>query len=353
MPAAGSISLTLAELQAHLGGTIRGNPDTRINGVASLQRADARQLGFLLSPKFLAQAQASGAGALIVSEALDAELPQPCLAVVNPHASFARAVALLQPEPVMAPGIHAGAVVADGAVIGPDVRIGPGAVIGTGAMIGARCTIGALSVIGENVALGEDCVLHARVVVQHGCQIGNRVILHPGAVIGADGFGLAWEKDKDGIKDGGRWLKVPQAGRTILEDDVEVGANTCIDRGALDDTVIETGVKLDNQIQIAHNCRIGRHTAVAACVGIAGSTTIGAYCQIGGAAMIIGHLNICDRVTVSAGTFVAKDIREPGIYTSVQPLMKHEDWKHNAVHLRHLDALARRVKSLEEKLKET
>lgn len=350
MPGPGSISLTLAELQAHLGGAIRGNPDTRISGVASLQHADSHQLGFLLNPKFLAQAQASGAGALIVPEALDAELPQPCLAVTNPHASFARAVALLQPEPVMAPGIHASAAVADSAVIGPDVRIGPGAVIGAGAMIGARCTIGALSVIGENVALGEDCILHARVIVQHGCQIGNRVILHPGAVIGADGFGLAWEKDGD--KDGGRWLKVPQAGRTILEDDVEVGANTCIDRGALDDTVIETGVKLDNQIQIAHNCRIGRHTAIAACVGIAGSTTIGAYCQIGGAAMIIGHLDICDRATVSAGTFVAKDIREPGVYTSVQPLMKHEDWKRNAAHLRRLDTLVKRVKSLEEKLKE-
>jgi UDP-3-O-[3-hydroxymyristoyl] glucosamine N-acyltransferase len=356
MPVLGSNSLTLTELQTQLGGTIRGNPDTRLSGVASLQRADSHHLGFLLSPKFLAQAKASGAGALIVPEALNAELTQPCLAVANPHASFARAVALLQPEPILARGIHASAVVDADAIIGPEVRIGPGAVIGSGVHIGARCHIGALSVIGENTKLGEDCVLHTRVVVQHGCNLGNRVILHPGVVIGADGFGLAWEREIniETEKDtgGGRWLKVPQAGGVILEDDVEVGANTCIDRGALDDTVIETGVKLDNQIQIAHNCRIGRHTAVAACVGIAGSTNIGAYCQIGGAAMIIGHLNICDRVTVSAGTFVAKDIREPGVYTSVQPLMKHEDWKHNAAHLRHLDALARRVKSLEEKLKE-
>ncbi len=340
--------LTLAELQAHLGGTIRGNAQTLIDGVASLQHAGPHQLGFLLGSKFLAQAQASQAGALIVPDSLDAELPQACLAVANPHAVFARAVALLQPEPALAAGIHASAVVAADAVLGPEVRIGPGAVVGAGARIGARCQIGALGVVGPNAVLGEDCVLHARAVVQHGCILGNRVILHPGAVIGADGFGLAWDREFDG----GRWLKVPQAGRVILEDDVEVGANTCIDRGALDDTLIETGVKLDNQIQIAHNCRIGRHTAIAACVGIAGSTTIGAYCQIGGAAMIIGHLNICDRVTVSAGTFVAKDIREPGVYTSVQPLMKHEDWKHNAAHLRHLDALARRVKSLEEKLKE-
>ncbi len=341
-------ALTLAELQAHLGGTIRGDANTRINGVASLLHAEPHQLSFLLSSKYLVQARASAAGALIVPDALDAELLQPCLAVANPHASFARAVALLQPEPLLEPGIHASAVIAEDAVIGAEVCIGPGAVIGSGANIGARCQIGALSVIGPGVKLGEDCFLHARAVVQHGCILGNRVILHPGAVIGADGFGLAWDKSIEG----GRWLKVPQAGRVILEDDVEVGANTCIDRGALDDTVIETGVKLDNQIQIAHNCRIGRHTAIAACAGVAGSSTIGAYCQIGGAALIQGHIDICDRVTVSAGTFVTKTIREPGVYTSVQPLMKHEDWKHNAAHLRHLDALVRRVKALEEKLKD-
>jgi UDP-3-O-[3-hydroxymyristoyl] glucosamine N-acyltransferase len=341
--------LTLAELQTHLGGTVRGDPGTQIIGVASLQHAEHNQLGFLLSPKFLAQAQASAAGALIVPDSLNAELPQPCLVVENPHAVFARAITLLQPEPELEPGIHSSAVIANSAVIGPEVRIGPGTVIGSDVYIGARCQIGPLSVIGPNAKLGENCVLHARCVVQHGCILGDRVILHPGAVIGADGFGLAWDKEPVD----GRWLKVPQAGRVILEDDVEVGANTCIDRGALDDTVIELGVKLDNQIQIAHNCRIGRHTAIAACAGIAGSTSIGAYCQIGGAAMIIGHLNICDRVIISAGTFVAKDIRQPGIYTSAQPLMKHEDWKHNAAHLRHLDALVRRVKSLEEKLKES
>jgi UDP-3-O-[3-hydroxymyristoyl] glucosamine N-acyltransferase len=349
-------ALTLAELQAQLGGIIRGDGNTRVDGVASLQQAKPHQLGFLLSPKYLAQAQASAAGALILGSNIDAELPQACLLVANPHVSFARAVALLQPAPELDAGIHASATVAADAVIGPDVRIGPGAVVAAGAHIGARSQIGALSVVGANASLGEDCVLHARVVVEHGCRLGHRVILHPGVVIGADGFGLAWEQTQTHTTEvttaAGRWLKVPQAGRAILQDDVEVGANTCIDRGALDDTVIETGAKLDNLIQIAHNCRIGRHTAIAACVGIAGSTTIGAYCQIGGAAMIIGHLNICDRVTVSAGSFVAKDIHQAGVYTSVQPLMKHEDWKRNAAHLRHLDALAQRVKALEAKLKE-
>jgi UDP-3-O-[3-hydroxymyristoyl] glucosamine N-acyltransferase len=335
---------SLAELQSCLGGTIRGDGEVRLSGVASLEHAQAQQLGFLLSPKFVSLARTSQAGALIVPETLDVDLPQPCLAMANPHAGFAQAAALLKPEPSLAAGIHPSAVVAEDAEISIDARIGPGVVIGARARIGARSQIGPRCVIGPDAQLGEDCLLHAGAIVQHACVLGNRVILHPGAVIGGDGFGLAWQGDG--------WLKVPQTGRAILEDDVEIGANTCVDRGALDDTVIETGVKLDNLIQIAHNCRIGRHTAIAACAGIAGSTRVGAYCQIGGAAMLLGHVTICDRVTVSAGTFVSKDIREPGVYTSVQPMMKHEDWKQNAAHLRRLDALVKRVRSLEEKLKE-
>jgi UDP-3-O-[3-hydroxymyristoyl] glucosamine N-acyltransferase len=339
--------LTLAVLQARLGGILRGDASIPLRGAASLDQAGADQIGFLVSAKYLAQARASRAGALIVPESLEDALPQPCLAVPNPHATFARAAALFHPEPELPPGIDPRAIVADDAEIGHEVRIAPGVVVGAGASIGARSVIHAACVIGQGARIGEDCLLHPRVTVQHGCVIGNRVILHPGCVIGADGFGLAWEKDSAG----GHWSKVPQVGRAILEDDVEVGANTSIDRGALNDTVIEQGAKLDNLIQIAHNCRVGRHTAIAACAGIAGSTRIGAFCQIGGAAMIIGHLEICDRVTVSAGTFVAKDIKEPGTYTSVQPLMRHEDWLRNAAHLRHLDKLAARVKALEKLLK--
>ena len=335
--------LTLADLQARLGGTLRGDPGISLRGAASLERAEREQLGFLVHAKYLAQAQKSQAGALIVPDSLDVDLGRPCLAVPNPHAAFALAVALLHPEPTPAPGIHPGAEIGDGALIHPGVRIAAGVIIGAGAHIGPGCVIHAGCAIGPGARLGADCLLHPRVTVQHGCVLGDRVILHPGCVIGGDGFGLAWEKDAEG----GHWTKVPQVGRVILEDDVEVGANTCIDRGALDDTVIERGAKLDNLIQIAHNCRVGRHTAIAACVGIAGSTRIGAYCQIGGAAMIIGHLDICDRVTVSAGTFVAKDIRAPGTYTSVQPLMRHEDWLKNAAHLRHLDKLSARIKALE------
>jgi len=345
-------SLTLADLQARLGGTIRGDAGVLLNAAASLEQARSGQLGFLLHRKFLEQARASGASALIVPQSLldslTDSLPQPCLAVANPHAAFARALALLHPEPEPAAGIHPAASVAADCVIDATARIGPGCVVETGARIGARSVIGPNCVIGAGAGLGEDCRLHGQVTVQHGCIIGNRVVLHPGCVIGSDGFGLAWEKGNNGE----HWLKVPQVGRAILGDDVEVGANTCIDRGALDDTVIEDGAKLDNLIQIAHNCRIGKHTAIAACVGIAGSTRIGAYCQIGGAAMISGHLKIADRVTISAGTFVAKDIREAGTYTSVQPLMRHADWLRNAAHLRHLDDLARRIKDLEKQLKQ-
>jgi UDP-3-O-[3-hydroxymyristoyl] glucosamine N-acyltransferase len=339
--------LTLADLRARLGGALRGDASVQLRGVASLNQAGFDQIGFLVNAKYIAQARASRAGALIIPESLEDALPQPCLLVPNPHAVFARAAALLHPEPALPPGIHPGAVVAGDAEVDPEARIGPGVVVGPGARIGPRSAIHAACVIGPGARIGADCLLHPRVTVQHGCVVGDRVILHPGCVIGGDGFGLAWEMDPEG----GHWSKVPQVGRAILEDDVEVGANTTIDRGALDDTVIERGAKLDNLIQIAHNCRVGRHTAIAACAGIAGSTRIGAYCQIGGAAMIIGHLEICDRVTVSAGTFVAKDIKEPGTHTSVQPLMRHEDWLKNAAHLRHLDKLAARVKALEKLLK--
>jgi UDP-3-O-[3-hydroxymyristoyl] glucosamine N-acyltransferase len=334
---------TLVELQARLGGRIHGDGNRRLSGVASLENANEEQLGFLVNAKFLAQAAASRAGALIVSDKIEQALPQDCLAVANPHAAFARAAALLHPEPSFAKGIHPGAFVAEDAVIGPDVRIDAGAVVGAGAHIGARTRVGAQCVIGPGARIGEDCLLHAHSTVQHACVLGDRVILHPGCVIGADGFGLAWENE--------HWLKVPQVGRVLLGDDVEVGANTTIDRGALDDTVIEDGVKLDNLIQIAHNCRIGRHTAIAGCAGIAGSARIGAYCQIGGAAMIVGHLEICDRVIISGGSLVAKDIREPGIYTSVQPLLPHREWLRNAVHLRHLDAMSQRIRKLESLIK--
>ncbi len=324
-------ALTLDELLARLGGTLRGNGGISLRGGASLESAGEDQLSFLVSAKHLAQARASRAGALIIPDSLTEDLPQPCLAVANPHAVFARALGMLH---------------AEDATVHPKARIGPHVVIGAGASVGAGSVLHAGCFVGAGARIGDDCLLHPRVTVQHGCVVGHRAVLHAGCVIGSDGFGLAWQADDTG----GHWLKVPQIGRVLLGDDVEVGANTCIDRGALDDTVIEDGVKLDNLIHIAHNCRVGRHTAMAACVGIAGSTRIGSYCQISGAAMISGHLSIGDRVIVSGGTLVAKNVRAPGVYTSVMPLMTHEDWLRNAAHLRHLDSLAGRLKALETRI---
>jgi UDP-3-O-[3-hydroxymyristoyl] glucosamine N-acyltransferase len=215
-------------------------------------------------------------------------------------------------------------------------------VIEPGAQVGARSTIGAGSYVGRNVRIGDDCHVHPSVVICQGSKVGARTILHPGVVIGADGFGIA--------QDQGRWLKIPQIGAVSIGDDVEIGANTTVDRGAIEDTVIEDGVKLDNQIQIGHNCRIGAHTAVAGCVGIAGSTIIGRNCRIGGAAMIAGHLQIVDGCTISAGTLVAKPITHPGAYAGTFPLMPHRDWRYVASGLRRLRTLADRVAALEKAL---
>ncbi len=335
----------LAELQAQLGGEIQGTADPILRGVASLEHATTERLSFVVGGGHLKTARASQAGALLVaSSQLAAELDRPCLVVANPHASFARAVALFHPEAAIQPGTHPAAVVDATVTLGENCEIGPGAVIEAGARIGARARIGANSVIGADTVIGDDCRLYANVTVYHGCHIGARVILHSGSVIDADGFGLAWDTD--------RWIKVPQVGRVIIEDDVEIGANTTVDRGALDDTRIETGVKIDNQVQIAHNCHIGAHTAIAGCVGIAGSTRIGKRCRIGGGAVIMGHFEIADDVTVSAGSFAAKDILNAGTYTSIQPIMPHADWLKNAAQIRHLADMRQRLSALEKRFTE-
>ncbi len=335
--------LTLAELKARLGGEIRGDPATRVQSAASLAKAGPDDLSFALGRKQLEAARASRAGALIISpelaEALDG---RPCLVSSNAHAAFARAVGLLHPEPAPEPGVHPTASVHPNAELGPGVSVAAGCVIGAGVRIGPGSRVGPLCVLGDGVRLGRDCVLHARVTICHDCEIGDRVILHPGCVIGADGFGNARED--------GRWIKIPQIGRVVIGDDVEIGANTTIDRGALDDTVIGTGVRIDNLVQIAHNCVIGEHTAIAGCAGIAGSTRIGRHCLIGGAAMILGHIEIGDHVTVSGASFIGKSLPEPGVYTSTMPQMPHAEWLRNAAQLRHLADMRERIRALEREL---
>lgn len=333
------MAFTLAQIAARLGGEVLGDSGVEIHQIATLERADATQISFLTNSKYGAKLAHTRAGAVILGEA-DAQATElPRIIAKNPYAYFARVSALLNPADNTDSGIHPAAVIGKGAQIDPSACIAATAVIGAGAVIGAHSVIGEGCFVGDNTVIGSGVRLYPRVVIYHGCVIGDNLIAHSGAVIGSDGFGFANED--------GRWIKIPQIGRVVIGRDVEIGANTTIDRGALDDTVIEDGVKLDNQIQIAHNVRIGAHTVIAGCVGIAGSTTIGKHCQIGGSAGILGHLQIADNVAISSFTLIGKSIREAGSYAAIYPFGKTEDWRKNAVHLRHLDEMAKRIKTLE------
>lgn len=335
---------TLAEIVGILGGELVGEGAVGIRQVATLATAGEGHLTFVANPRYRSQLLATRASAVVVG-IKDREITQlPRILSNNPYAYYAKVAALLNPPANAEPGVHPSAVVGEGARIAPSASIGPHAVLGDQVEIGADTVIGAGCYVGERVIIGGETRLFANVTIYHDCRLGRRVIVHSGAVIGADGFGLANEQ--------GRWLKIPQIGRVLIGDDVEIGANTTIDRGALDDTVIEEGVKLDNQIQIAHNVRIGAHTAIAGCAGVAGSTKIGKYCTVAGSAMIIGHLEIADRVNISVGTLVTKSITEPGTYTSSIPCLPHRDWLKNAAQLHHLNELAERVKQLEQKIME-
>jgi UDP-3-O-[3-hydroxymyristoyl] glucosamine N-acyltransferase len=337
-----TVSYKLTEIAERLGGRLLGRAETCVSRVGSLETAQPDQISFLTNSKYRAQLASTKAGAVILGEADADATALPRIISDNPYAYFAKVSALLNPLPEAKPGIHPTAVIGAGAKIDATASIAATAVIGAGATIGAFSVIGEGSYIGENAVVGNHARLYPRVVIYHDCLIGDNLIAHSGVVIGADGFGIAMDE--------GRWIKIPQIGRVVIGNDVEIGANTTIDRGALDDTVIEDGVKLDNQIQIAHNVRIGAHTAIAGCVGIAGSTTIGRHCRIGGSAGILGHLQIADRVEIAAFTLIGKSIREAGSYAAIFPFAKLEDWRKNTVHLRHLDDLVKRVKTLEQQL---
>jgi UDP-3-O-[3-hydroxymyristoyl] glucosamine N-acyltransferase len=257
----------------------------------------------------------------------------------QPYVVYAHVAQRLYLQRHIKAGIHPTTVIDDTAVLATSCQIDARVVVGARAQIGERVRLMAGAVIGDEVVIGDDSTVYPNVTIYHGCQIGLRAIIHAGAVIGADGFGFAPTKSG--------WQKIPQVGRVVVGDDVEIGANTCIDRGALSDTVIHDGVKLDNQIQIAHNCVIGEHTAVASCVGIAGSAVIGARCMIGGAAMIGGHLTIADGTVVSAATAVPSSLTEAGQYSGVFPPMLHREWERNASLIRHLSDLRKRIRALE------
>ncbi|GIL04578.1 MAG: UDP-3-O-acylglucosamine N-acyltransferase [Betaproteobacteria bacterium] len=351
--------LTVAQLVAaierstagRLVATISGDADRRIASVAPLETADGTQLGFLANPRYRPVALTSRAGAIVLDAASAAALfpsgrgEGTTIVCDAPYAWFALAAQQLTPAPTFEPWRAESARIAPTATVDASARIDELAVIEAGARIGPRVWIGAGCYVGADAAVGEATRLHPGARLLAGCVIGARGIVHAGAVIGADGFGFA---PLDG-----RWIKIPQTGRVLIGDDVEVGANTTIDRGTMGDTVVEDGVKMDNQIQIGHNCRIGAHTVIAGCVGIAGSATIGRGCQLGGAAMILGHLSIADGTIISSGTLVSRTIGEAGFYTGFFPLMKNREWERNAATLRHLDELRERIRRLEARLQGT
>lgn len=339
------MSLSLQQLSEALNLEFRGQPELEITGVASLRSAGAGDLCFIQRRKYLRNLAASDCSAVLLPAELAAEVDdRATLISEDPQASFVWAIEALGLDIRRGPReIHPTALIAATASIGEDVGIGAQTVIGERAVIGRGSTISAGCIVEDDARVGEQCRLYARVTLARDVVLGDRCIVHSGAVIGADGFGLV---DEDG-----RWLKVPQLGSVSIGEDVEIGANSTIDRGALDDTVIEQGCKLDNQIQVAHNVRIGAHTAIAACVGIAGSAEIGRYCKISGAAVILGHLRIADRVTITAMSLVTRDIREAGVYSSGTPLMENSLWHRSNARYKMLEALAQRIAALEKSRK--
>ncbi len=335
------MSLNLQQLAAALQLEFQGEPNLTIIGLASPGSAIAGDLCFIQHKNFLADIAASRCSAVILPRELSGEVLGKALLIAdNPQYSFVQAIEALGLGRHPATGdIHPSAQISASARIGGDVSIGALAVIEDNVEIGAGSSIGAGAVIENAARVGSRCQIHARVTLGQGVTIGNRCILHSGVVIGSDGFGLVMHQQQ--------WHKIPQLGSVKIEDDVEIGANTTIDRGALDDTIIEQGCKLDNQIQVAHNVRIGAHTAIAACVGIAGSATIGRYCKISGAAVVLGHLSVADNVTITAMSLVTKDIKQAGVYSSGTPLMENSLWHRCNARYKSLEKLAQSVARLE------
>ncbi|MFM7505731.1 MAG: UDP-3-O-(3-hydroxymyristoyl)glucosamine N-acyltransferase [Rubrivivax sp.] len=335
----------LGELAQQLGGQLRGDADALIHRLGPLETADAQTLSFLANPRYQAQLAATRAGCVIVSPALAdvAAARGAALVCDDPYHAFARLTqwwAARTRRPAV-PGVHASAVVEEGAHIDPAASVGPLCFVGRGVRIAAGAVLGPQCHVGDGAEVGTGTWLKARVMLSEGCRIGARGIVHGGAVIGADGFGFAPHE--------GRWDKIEQLGAVVIGDDVEIGANTCIDRGALDDTVLGHGVKLDNLVQIGHNVRIGDHTAFAGCVGVAGSARIGRHCTAGGGAIILGHLEIVDHVHITAATLVTRSIHKPGQYSGAFPFDDNASWEKNAATLRQLHALRERLRALEKK----
>ena len=322
------VEVSLGELAVRFGLKLKGEPNLKVHGVATLLHARPGSLSFFANSRYRRALAATQATAVLLAETDADRCPVAALIDPNPYLAYSRIALLLHPEAVAPPGIHASAVIASGAHIAASASIGPLCVIEDDAQIGARARLGPGCIVHRGARIGADCQLTSRVTLYAGVSIGARCILHAGAVVGADGFGFA--------ADSGTWVKVPQVGSVRIGDDVEIGANTTIDRGAIDDTVVEDGVKLDNQIQVGHNVIIGAHTAIAACTGISGSTTIGKRCMIGGMVGFAGHLNIADDVAVTGCSLVSASIHGPGSYSSGMPTVETRRWRRMVAQLRRM-----------------
>jgi UDP-3-O-[3-hydroxymyristoyl] glucosamine N-acyltransferase len=343
------VRVAVADIARRLGGELVGDAALEVLRIGPLEGADRHTISFLSNPRYQPQLAASGAGCVIVSPAFrDAVVGRTsAILCADPYLAYARLTqwwAQRKRRPVE-PGVHASAVVEPGAHIDATASIGAMAFVGRGARIAAGAVVAVQAHVGEGAVVGAGTRLAPRATLGEGCRIGERGIVHGGVVIGADGFGFAPEA----AEGGGRWVKIEQLGSVVIGDDVEIGANTCIDRGALDDTVIEDGVKLDNLVQIGHNVRVGAHSAFAGCVGVAGSARIGRHCTAGGGAIILGHLELVDHVHISAATVVTRSIRQPGQYSGVFPFDDNASWEKNAATLRQLHALRERLRALEKR----
>ncbi|MFW0028794.1 MAG: UDP-3-O-(3-hydroxymyristoyl)glucosamine N-acyltransferase [Coxiella endosymbiont of Dermacentor nuttalli] len=334
------ITYTLKELANAIGAKVNGDGDCEIRDIASIAHAQIGEISFLADQKYQKYLTKTKASALLLDKKLAENCPVNALIMPNPKLGFIKLLTLLRPQVMTKSGIHPTAVIGKNCQIDATVHIGAYAVIEDDVVIGSRTIIGAGTIVGYGTQLGADCCLYSRVTLCSHTIVYDRSIFHSGVVIGADGFGLARDEQH-------RWVKIPQVGRVIIGNDVEIGANTTIDRGALEDTVIGNGVKLDNLIMIGHNVHIGEHTAIAGCAGVAGSTTIGRYCMIGAGAGLNGHIDICDNVIITGMGMIQKSITKPGVYSSGTGMQPRREWRKSVIRFWKLEEITKRLKRLE------
>ncbi len=335
--------MLLKDIADKIGAQLVGDGNIDIKAVANLKTAKENEISFLSDPKYKAVLSESNAGAVILKQSDVEHAKGAALVLDDPYVGFAKVAQLLDSTPAVSEGVHPSAVVDETAVLGQNVALGPGVHVQKGAVIGNNVQLGANVVIGPNAKIGDNTKIYPNVSVYHDCQIGSDCLIQSGAVIGSDGFGYANQR--------GEWIKIPQTGRVIIGNRVEIGACTCIDRGAIDDTVIADNVIIDNLCQIAHNDKIGYGTAIAGQTTIAGSVTIGKYCIIGGTSIINGHIDICDGVTLTGNTVVMRTIEKPGVYSSSIPCVTNKEWRLNTSRYMHINDMYHRILALETKLK--